>query len=216
MSTAIIYFGVPASGSQVVSEEISKRGLNLIRISPSEYRLEGTSRGTLPFYSLYTKFIPAFIYSAYEDTRVTLANMKFPGFPPSYVVNQNLIHPRIDLVFSFADSNDMTSTLREDYPQLITSKSFGHNIYVLPAYHSPVAPLLGYGPITTTKTGDGQCNIEAYKSAIRISRALDAFLRMHQYASFKNSTPTEAELWQEFDAARTDSVNMVIDDEGVP
>jgi len=216
MSSAIIYFGVPPSGNQVVSEEVSKRGLNLVKVAPSHYRISAISRNTLPMYKLYLEYLPAFIYSGYERARVSLKNFKFPGFPPSYDADEyNPLVPKGDLVFHFSNKNDMIDLIRQNYPSCLVSKSFGNNVYVIPGFVSSLKDIVGHNPILTTKTGDGQLNIDSFRSCVRLSRAIHAFLKIHQYASYKNSSPSEEELWQEMDSAKLPEANLVVDTDGL-
>lgn len=215
MSTAIIYFGAQISGNQVVSENVAAKGLSLIRINPAHYNITGYNRGPLPLYHLYTDYLPAFIYSAYEDARVTLRNMKYPGFPPTAPTSRCMLSPCINLVFHFSNKDQsQLDGLREIFPDVVVTKSFGNNIYILPYFTGSLKDITTRNPVIYTKTGEGQANIAAYRSGVRVARALDVLLRTNQYASYKNSTPTEAELWQQMDLARTAEVNMMVDTDG--
>lgn len=70
--SSVVYLGQTPASSQVVSADLTSRGINLVRVSPSEVILRGVRDYDHPSYKLYTQSLAAAFDSAINDKVVPI------------------------------------------------------------------------------------------------------------------------------------------------
>lgn len=196
MSTAIVYFGLLPKDRQRVSEELSRKGINLLKSSPSALRITMSVNQIQPLYSVYKDSYQMFLKSAIEGVSVSTGSDTFyPSphltFPPSPLspVGNIIAHPNTKL--SVETMNDLKTKFVAEEVKI--GKDF---CIVFPNFSGAPSELAQYKLNRFTRTIDNTMNLAAYGCSRALARMADSFLRLHQYPAVKedDGLPSAAEM----------------------
>lgn len=181
MPSPVIYFGARPDGNQRVSEELSKVGIQLVRMAPSSMKIYALPGIQPAMYKVYSRFLPLFMHSGINSVRVTTAQSPFVGLTH---VDPSPIPHYANVIFHLPGRSvapEIIQQLRTD----INAKELrakGKECFVIPQQDLlRLAPILAHNPVLTTPTIDNHLNIAGAKATRFLLRLADAFLRTHQY-----------------------------------
>jgi hypothetical protein len=61
MSSSIVYFGAQPNQNEAISEALKQKGINLLRLAPSQLSIQAASDYIQPNYSFYISHLPNFM-----------------------------------------------------------------------------------------------------------------------------------------------------------
>jgi len=192
--TSLVYFGSVPSSGQIVSSDVSARGLNLVREQPHKLHFVGWRDFTHPSYEMYLSTLPAALKAARENTVVTVKDRKFfynyPGrTPPPYMKN-----PVIVWSYGERKPTEFFDTMKDKFNAMETVAN-GKPALRATLSRAQTADLISStSPLQTIEANNTTMNIASFKVYLRLHALAHSLLRMHQYAltpSASTSVQTE-------------------------
>jgi hypothetical protein len=181
--SSIYYFGAPTKDGQVVSSELTSKGISLLRSSPSATFPLIHREYTTPNYELYTAYFPSAAHGALNKI-YTYANAK-ARFRPTTIPSQLSSFCRLpSIVWNYPKNEktpDQISVVRERY-NAVETVAQGR-----PALQAILRPdqarsLMETSPSINTPATASCINLSAYRTYLLLHRIAHVFLSVHQYA----------------------------------
>lgn len=200
MSTSIIYYGAPVKGTQVVSEELKARGINLLRSSPYVIGTVGIRLANAPSYDNYLENIASSLQSAETDTMVPVIGSDRPFYPFTHKSTPVFTRDPA-ILWSYektpTSAPDQLDTIRDRFNASETT-AHGKPAFMATLTSVQVRELVSStSPSETTPASTTAINIQAYKVYLLLHRVFDAFMRMHQYPLVQHGQDSLSELFRQ-------------------
>jgi hypothetical protein len=187
MTKYSVYFGVPPTKGQIVSDEVKARGLELLRIDPAGMNVVATPTILQPGYSNYRAHLPQFMHQTMLSSTTSCG-----AFAPLVHGNLPILPiPMPSVVATFAEP-----LLKEQLEYLTTNQGWATTVVRGRSgiiHKKPTPAILQtleatYKPILTSPAPENAVNISAFKQCLLVMRILSTFLRINQYPAFKCSS----------------------------
>jgi hypothetical protein len=194
----IIYFGAQPSNTQTVSQELSSRGINLLRSTPSQGCPQVIREVSSASYTLYENFFPKALEAALQNKY-----MHFDTKGPSYCQmdlpkNNSAFQRTPPIVWNYPGKDktpEAISQIRDRY-DAVETVSQGRPALMAILRPDQVATLLESNPSKTTPASLTAINISAYQGYLILHRLAHLYLCVNQYSLMSEGVDSESEFYQ--------------------
>lgn len=180
-SNAVVYYGAPTSQRQTVSDEVSSRGLNLTRSTPSASRPIVTKKFVTTSYLNYVGRLGAAFKAAELNQWIKPGSKQFFYKSARTTTTPFMRTPVVVWNYDRTKTPDDLSRIRERF-DAVESVSRGK-----PSFAAKLSPdrmktlVQETSPNDKTPASTTTINIDAYRVYVFLHRLADLCLRVHQY-----------------------------------
>jgi hypothetical protein len=203
---AISLFGAPNTKGLVVSQDLSSRGINLLRSSPGDVKIVTIPDANQFHYGMYKSLLPYFIHSALKKTAISILN---PGIVT--LVEENrllpLPLPLVAVNWSFQVASEVLDRVRSEFRGRDIS-SGGRPIMVVPVEsRQTLVNLRELNPNSIAPCVAEAINVKSYRTLFMVNNMITALLLTHKYAAY-----SDREHFEKLEVAVNEE-NTLLDDE---
>lgn len=190
-----LLLGAPSKKASSIAPELSARGINLLRLTPSTIRFTSMPTKHQPAFLQYLAVLPAYMEACQRNM---LTDTRDPCHPVSFPFKDSLPIVMPNLVVSpKKDQDSLHQTLLElgGSVQIINNKKvyqFEH-----PSKES-IVTILKMKADEKAQASDGFMNIAAFNSYRLVMRILSEFLQVHRYPAYIDQDHMNDHTWGRF------------------
>lgn len=178
---SVIYYGFSPAQSQIVSESLHQKGIELVKCAPCDYRMNVYTLMAQPLYTAYCENLPAYVLATLTNTRVKLTQSWYPL--PQVKEILPVPYPNVSILFKKKLSSEDNTALA---PFVFSEVSL-HNKDIH-TFESPtsdcIATAVKIPCDRTCQVPYGSVNIESLNSYIKSVKIISAILSTHSYPAF--------------------------------
>jgi hypothetical protein len=191
--SAIVYLGTEPSSSNVVSETLKLKGINLLKASPSEMHLFGDRVYTNFGYEKYIANLPTAVASARQGHPVHYENMA--SFHPLREAHQRAPFCRNPaLVWSYSSPNETTDRVVAAVDGIPTTSG---GKPAITGYLSSIQArqVIDSGASKDTPFSMNNVNLSGYAVYLKLHAIYHALARLHQYPLVVGGSANVVDGW---------------------
>lgn len=180
--SSVLHLGLPPKANQVISAELSARGITLLKCSPAQLNALVYNQVNQPFHDSYLANLPAFVEAARSSGAVSIGNGYFPlqeNVMPTLARN-----PIICWSYTHKLTVDEVNNLKTQYgcsEDVIKGKP----VYTARLSIQELQRLIqDTSPVETTANNAGCINIASLRAYRSLWKHIHAILSCNQYPYF--------------------------------
>lgn len=183
-NTAITLFGAPNDKGLTVSEDLSSRGVNLIRLSPSDYHVTVLAETEQPRYAIYKGLLPFYFHSNWFNTAVTTINIGYVTEVPDEHWFP-LPWPKLAINWTAQMASEVADRVRNEFRGIDGSAGGQPNLLIPVSTKDDIRTIIReFNPNTLTPAPQETLNVQAFKSFLFVTSQISGISMMHQYCAF--------------------------------
>jgi hypothetical protein len=207
--SSLVYFGNPSRSSQLVSEELRLRGIDLVRAAPGEMTLVGSRSFDHPSYQHYLNYFHKVVESVITGS-------------PSPFTHETSFYPlrHTEVPQCVKDPSIIWSYGSNITPELLDNVKSRFNAFETtaggrPALGGVLSPLQMKNliqdshPVETTAFSLNSLNIQSYKVYRKLWSLVDVFFRIHQYPLTPHDSTAAKNEYAKFVRFESDAMDTV-------
>jgi hypothetical protein len=179
-----ILFGASNKQNVAVSPSLVARGINMLRLAVNQVPIEAFPEVSQAGYGFYKSFLPHFMSSYFENTRVSTKDpyILLPPVTPDDFPEFGL--PPVIFSYTHAVAEEVRDNWREKHSaQDVLAMGKPAQVIVDPTFDL-IRDLRASHAYTTTPALVNTSNISCFGTVVLVNRIMTLFLSLHQYPAF--------------------------------